>query len=159
VTDNSKGNSLFHYGINYSCKKFYDTGPWSLNTEWSIIRCSNRVGCGHFNKYMTCLKKTCRGQSLQLILLRRQRWRKGIKISTQGGPEVKAIDWTEAGGGGRWRRGIDEADRPHRRPGVSVFILFFFIGETAALQAWVFLPVPNLIKTFYGRNLQMFVIS
>ncbi len=26
VTDNSKGTSLLHYGINYGRKKFYDTG-------------------------------------------------------------------------------------------------------------------------------------
>ncbi len=28
MTDNCKGANLLHYGINYDCKKFYDTGPW-----------------------------------------------------------------------------------------------------------------------------------
>jgi hypothetical protein len=38
MTDNSKGASLLHYGINYSRKKFYDTGPLYRKHETKLTR-------------------------------------------------------------------------------------------------------------------------
>jgi hypothetical protein len=37
VADNSKGTSLLHYGMNYGCKKFYDTGPWLTKAALDMV--------------------------------------------------------------------------------------------------------------------------
>ncbi len=46
MTDNSKGTSLFYYRINYSCKKFYDTGPCPLSEKveqaWDVQKTYQR---------------------------------------------------------------------------------------------------------------------
>jgi hypothetical protein len=37
VTDNSKGISLLHYGMNYCCKKVCDTGPWLTKAPLDMV--------------------------------------------------------------------------------------------------------------------------